>query len=425
MFSNVKFVIKRTDTEEDEIDTKHSLNKVLANPNKLQTWKQLLYMVYMYKICCGAAFMLPGFGINKKPSSLSFISFLDFETFDKIINHSSKPYANEDVDNIITHIDFFFKYTQAARFKVSDLMWLRDGNVNAIDDYSRIESLKPQALNIHKALTARGIMMDKKGGIGMISGNQKDSGQSVPLIPKERKRLQKAAGNYGLGEGKNPIIVTDVPLRYTSFVYPTRELMLFEEIDEDFHVCCDRLGINRELFDGKTTFSNKKMAETSTYTNTILPAWTDFFTLLNFKLNTHLENIRIDPEFSHVEALQDNELDKATVEKTKSETYRAEVNAGLISSDEYRQQMGYVVQPKTVVEESTEEAPASTEEQAALRGSVGGVQGILSVQASVAAGTTTREAALSILTIIYGFTEEQAEALLGEPQEEIDENQDS
>jgi hypothetical protein len=167
------------------------------------------------------------------------------------------------------------------------------------------------------------------------------------------------------------------------------------------------------------------MAETSTYTNTILPAWTDFFTLLNFKLNTHLENIRIDPEFSHVEALQDNELDKATVEKTKSETYRAEVNAGLISSDEYRQQMGYVVQPKTVVEESTEEAPASTEEQAALRGSVGGVQGILSVQASVAAGTTTREAALSILTIIYGFTEEQAEALLGEPQEEIDENQDS
>lgn len=341
MFSAVKFVIKRTDTSEDQVDDKHPLNKVLADPNKYMTWKQLLYIAYVYKICTGAAFMLPGFGVNNKPSNLAFISFLDFETFHKTINHSSRPYANDDIDSVVRSIDFFFKYTRAARFKPSELMWLRDGNVNVIDDYSRIQSLEMQALNIYKALIARGVLIDKKGGIGMISGNQKDSGQSVPLIPKEKKRLQKAASQYGLGAEKEPIIVTDVPLRFTPFVFPTKELMLFEEIEDDFNTSCDRMGISRELFDGKTTFANKKMAETSTYTNTILPAWTDFFTLLNSQLNTASENIRIEPDFTHVEALQKNESEKAATEKTRSDTYITEFDRGLITAEEYRQQMGY------------------------------------------------------------------------------------
>jgi hypothetical protein len=74
--------------------------------------------------------------------------------------------------------------------------------------------------------------------------------------------------------------------------------------------------------------------------------------------------------------------------------------------------MGYAAKPET----ESVDAPASTKEQAALRGSVGGVQGILAVQASVSNGTTTRDAALSILTIIYGFTDEQANDLLGNPE---------
>jgi hypothetical protein len=54
--------------------------------------------------------------------------------------------------------------------------------------------------------------------------------------------------------------------------------------------------------------------------------------------------------------------------------------------------------------------------QAQLKGSVGGVQSLLEVQASYAAGTTTYESAIAILDLIFGFNREQAIRLLGNPE---------
>ena len=53
--------------------------------------------------------------------------------------------------------------------------------------------------------------------------------------------------------------------------------------------------------------------------------------------------------------------------------------------------------------------------KASLKGSVGGVQGILSIQQSVAAGTTDYLSALAILDLIYGISEIEARRILGSP----------
>jgi len=55
------------------------------------------------------------------------------------------------------------------------------------------------------------------------------------------------------------------------------------------------------------------------------------------------------------------------------------------------------------------------EAQAQLKGSVGGVQALLEVQAAYVAGTTTYEAAIAALDLIFGFTRDQAVRLLGNP----------
>jgi hypothetical protein len=413
MFSAVSFKVVRTDTKEEEVDYKHRLNVVLKSPNKMQTWKQLLYMSYTYKILSGAAFLFPGFGISKTPSNLAYLSAIDFDSYTKRTNYNVRSIENPDPDELIDAIDFYFKYSPSVSLKPSELMWIKDRFSNYVDDYSRITSLEKNLENIYKVLVARGILIDKKGGIGMIAGNQKDSGMSVPLRPREKKKLENAVNDHNLGAMGKSIMVTDVPLRYTPFVFPTRELMLFEEIEDDFNTICDRCGIARELFDAQTTFANKKMAETSTYINTIAPAWKDFFEVLNKTLNTSAEKIRIDPVFTHVEALQRNEYEKNQAEQLKSTVLLQELDRNIIDINEYRQQMGYAAKP----EAEEVDAPASTKEQAALRGSVGGVQGILAVQASVSNGTTSRDAALSIFTIIYGFTSDQANDLLGDPEE--------
>ena len=53
--------------------------------------------------------------------------------------------------------------------------------------------------------------------------------------------------------------------------------------------------------------------------------------------------------------------------------------------------------------------------QASLKGSVGGVQALLEIQASYSAGTTSYDSAINMLDIIYGYNKEQAIRLLGKP----------
>ena len=53
------------------------------------------------------------------------------------------------------------------------------------------------------------------------------------------------------------------------------------------------------------------------------------------------------------------------------------------------------------------------EAKAKLKGTVGGVQGIIELQKSVSEGTTDYDAAIAILNEIYGFDNDKAKKILG------------
>lgn len=79
--------------------------------------------------------------------------------------------------------------------------------------------------------------------------------------------------------------------------------------------------------------------------------------------------------------------------------------------------------PGEISEESVD-TNVTTEAQDMLRGSVGGVQGILSIQEKVSQGITEYDSAIAILKTIYGFTQEEAEAILGSPIQEFSDEQE-
>lgn len=66
----------------------------------------------------------------------------------------------------------------------------------------------------------------------------------------------------------------------------------------------------------------------------------------------------------------------------------------------------------------TEDELIQKKAQATLKGSVGGVQALLSIQQGVTAGTTDREAARTIIEELFGVSEELASKMLGTPKEE-------
>lgn len=63
--------------------------------------------------------------------------------------------------------------------------------------------------------------------------------------------------------------------------------------------------------------------------------------------------------------------------------------------------------------EDEQPSDLQAESQARLKGSVGGVQGILQIQASVASGVTQYAAGLALLESIYGYDDAKARAILG------------
>ena len=87
---------------------------------------------------------------------------------------------------------------------------------------------------------------------------------------------------------------------------------------------------------------------------------------------------------------------------------------------EYAQEMNLgldmMQQPEAVTSDLEGEAQNINEEaQAKLRGSVGGVAGILDIQRSVSEGVTNYDAAIKTLILIYGFSEADAKSVLGKP----------
>lgn len=66
-------------------------------------------------------------------------------------------------------------------------------------------------------------------------------------------------------------------------------------------------------------------------------------------------------------------------------------------------------------DEENQQDQATLDAQATLRGSVGGVTSILQVQTSYSQKLTSRESALAIFELVFGFSPDEAERLLGTP----------
>lgn len=356
MFSNVRFVIKKTNTEEDEIDYDNPLNDILTNPNKLQSWRQMLFMLCVIRCINGISFLYPGFGLVRKPRALQFLKPVDFETYDIETDKSKNWLIVDEITELIKKYVFHTQEGQTLEYTADQLLTFKDAFVGYTKNPSKVFTLLEPLKNIYKALVARGILIDRKGGIGALTGNQKDGGTAVPMKKGEKKKIQERLENFGLGKGKDSIIVTDVPMKWQSFVFPTSQLMLFEEIVDDFNTICDEYGMCRELFIGDAAYaSTRSQAETDTYVNTIVPEWEDFFDQLNDGLNTKAENIRIEADFAHIGALQKNKKADLEVQRMLSDLLMQELAKGIIDENEYRQQMGYAPKEETEEDEEDEE----------------------------------------------------------------------
>jgi HK97 family phage portal protein len=395
-----------------------SLEQLLNKPNSFESSYDFYYRMssnlllgnlYVYK-------ELPAGFTNGLPSML-------------LSPISSDVVIDEPQQNTLNPEGYSFTYQNVSFNNISPeyILHLKRPNIIQSTHYG-LSTLKPSAplWSTSNEIFKSGYALHKNKGIqGVLHGK----GGTI-LRPDEQKQLQEYYDSqFGNNEKAGKVKISSTELGYIPMGVNPADLQSVQMNLDLLRATCAMFGAPSQLFGdvAASTYSNMEQAERAFYMNSILPLTRRIDTALNYWLIG-------EQNFCY----KVNENQMSIVQDLKTDLINNSIslyNAGMITLEEARLMVNEDFEivpdelnkpPEMEVKESNEapttegeEAPtdANAEAQARLRGSVGGVQGLLEIQAAVSAGTTTYSAAITILTVVYGFDEQTAREMLGDESE--------
>lgn len=427
--SNGKFKVVNASGVEKKND---QVNKLFQKPNWFQSQKEFMMQTCLFHEIFGNEYLFMFTGMKTPridnvtalytlPPNLVEAKYTDTLPFFLFgANESPKREYTIDVNGRRMQLD------------IEKIIHLNENRVNLqsttnkdlLMGTSNIELLRAPLNNIRMSYESRGVILKYRGALGLITPDNKDAlGKAITLEEHEIKDIQdKYRTSYGGLARQFQIMVSNMPLKWQQMGVNPDRLGLYKETEEDFRKIKDAWQSPDELYCSEkgSTFENQKQAWKRWYENSIIPDANERTGALN-EVFMEDSNFKIVVDYSHLPIFQEDI-------KHRAEAMSEYINAlgyafadKQLTSDEYRAEMKKVFElgtgkaiPVDVPSPDNQEVETRTA-QASLRGSVGGVQGILAIQSSVALGTTTYDSALNMLVIVFGFAESDARLLLGNP----------
>jgi len=334
-----------TDKKDNDTSDKYtSLQKLLKNPNPIQSWTEFLIQLDTYRQLYGSVFIWAAVptGLSIQEATALWVikpSYIDIQL-------SNKLYFQSDINDIVKKY-YLNIGTHRTELNADHLLHIKDTfqNLNFcptdIKGKSRLIGLEYPIKNIIQAYEAIYALNRDRGAQGILSNVGKDSIGSIPVTPEEQRRIQEEFFKYGLKDRQGKVIITDAALQWQQMSYNVKDLMLFEGLEENIKQIADAFYYPYELL-GNTkgvTYANKKEAKKWHYQDAIIP----ISTLYGEKLTEffQLQNDFISADFSDIEVLKESESDKAETKKKFAEAYGLLFDKGIISKAEYRLNMGF------------------------------------------------------------------------------------
>lgn len=329
MFSNMQILHLKIGTDEQVGDKE--LMKLLENPNcdtgqndflkEYMTQKCVYGNQFIYANRVGTLANYPVALWNVSPRYIKPV--LTGKLFDQVA-----------MDGIISKYDYIQQgYTRS--FETKDIMYTKIRDLdNPIIGISPVISLKYPLSNIELAYKFRNVIMGEKGAIGILSQDkpQNDGDGIVPMTPVERQRIEDTYVNkYGIKEDQARVVVTEASMKWQPMTYPTRDLLLFEEVDANMRTIGDALGMNQNLFSALngSTYENAKQALIGAYQDTLQPEadalMQSLGKFLNIPAGTYLK-----ASYEHLSILKENKLKGMQSIKTVVESLTQAIQAGLL-----------------------------------------------------------------------------------------------
>lgn len=403
MFSNME--VKVVDKNGIELQN-HPILDLFQRPNVLQSTEKFMSQYNTMMSIYANAFIYKNQGLpTSVPSAMWVLPSGDIR-----VNNTGKLFRQISLDQIIENYELI---SDGSTFNVNEVIHTCSGDSEMYYvGKSKIYSLALPISNLMASLKSRNIMITEKGAIGILSSNTKDSDGGVPLGREERERIERQyQQDRSLDSSKGHVIVTNSALSWQPMTIPVRDLMLFEEMEDDFSSILSAYGLQRDLFPSTkgATFENQKEAMRITYQNTIQPEADSLMSMLTTSLALDRQGLKLVADYSWLPCMQEDEKRIQEIQTSKVISLHTQFADGAITIDEYRQELGKL--PKEATLDNSQEDKI-VNAQVSLRGTVGGVTGILDINSAVAGGTLDKSTAINILINIYGFDSSTASSMI-------------
>lgn len=297
---NLQIVSKQTGLE---AKNNESLVRILKTPNWFQGQSEFWRQSDLWRDIYGNEFLyfLTPLGM---PNNYKAMFTLDSSRV-KINYKGSEAYFTEPTGENIQYT-YTLLNGREIPLDIKDIIHLNDNRVKAsglanqssnfLYGTSKMNSQIAAINNIRAAYEKRGIVL--KMPVGIMSNSQDDAiGQSVPMDPEEKKKVQMRIRTRGAWP-----VITNLATKYNAMNVNSQTMGLFEEVREDTAKLCDAYGVPYEMLASQkgVTFSNLKEAKKQFYEETIIPDAKEKVDALNLHLDTENKAWEVKADFSHL-----------------------------------------------------------------------------------------------------------------------------
>ena len=181
----------------------------------------------------------------------------------------------------------------------------------------------------------RGSSKDSRGKIVGRIGIEKR-----PKEAEDRKVFGHLEVDTIIGQNHKGAIITNASLRWQAMTFPTKELMLFEEIEDDTRQIADAFDFPMHLLGFKkgTTYANVNEAKKSFYQDATIPEAENFANAFAQYFDLP-DGLRLVPSYDHLEIFQKSRKDQAEVVRIICEGYKTAYEKGIVTLEEWRSAM--------------------------------------------------------------------------------------
>ena len=315
------------------VDSHSWVYDLIAKPNPTQSWADV-----MYSLAVNDGLFNNSFAYCPERSFDIRNLILPLPSNKVKIAGTGKLLDQIDVEGLIKNFEFWYDNQNHEVIEVKDMVYLNtpDG-INIINPVNRIDTLKYPLTNIMSQYSKRNVLLENIGAIGILSSRKSDLGGSLPMDAEEREEIQRD----WLKRQKDKLVITEADVQWTPMSFPTKDLMLFEELTEDKMAIIDAYGLSYYLFSQSkgATFSNVKEGMKMTYQDTIIPETEQMYATLSHQLGLTDEGLLLVPDFSHVAVLQDDKNIEASAMNLRADAVNKIITAGVELSDEEKRSL--------------------------------------------------------------------------------------